>query len=299
MNCPVIEPTNNNSYLLDKFAKICPEKSKNHFTEMRNILDDPKKTIQRPWDIYTVYIHAVLIAKELPISENTKLKDRFLVILNAFSNESVREKTASGISFDFSRIIDMINQGKTEISCVPEIVNAKDDLKVQEAALALDLLMQEGLGLSFGIEFLTTRIKSEDGWCIIARDEQNRIIASALGTNLLLVEKNIRVFHFNVLVRSPKYPLINFSTLLKKFETNLIERFNPNFLSLCVEIDNPAKEIYENAGFKGISVEYNQTLLRSAAFMLKEFNSGAQEKPYLTDIRAALNLINQKEEEKS
>lgn len=290
------EITSNHSRLLDKFAKTCPEKSMNDFLSMRSILEGPKKVIQRPWDIYQVYFHAISIAKELPLSENTKLKERFIVILKAFSNETDNEKTATDPVFDFSRIIDMINQGKTELSCIAEIVNAKDDLKVQEAALAIDLLMQEGTGLSFGINFITTRIKSSYGWCIIARNEENKIIASAFGTNLQLVEKNTKVFHCNILVRSPKYPLINFTALLKKFENNLIERFNPDFLSLCVDIENPAKKIYEHFGFEEISIQYSQILKRDAAFMLKECNASAKEKPCFADVKAALDLINKKEQ---
>jgi hypothetical protein len=288
--------TNNNSHLFDRFAEICPEKSMGHFKGMRKALEDAKEALQ-PKDVYSVYIHAMSIAKEVVASENIHLKDRFLVILKAFSNEASNDKIASDLGFDFSRIINMINQGKTELSCKLEIVNVQDDLKVQEAAFATASLMQKGMGSSFEVNWFSTRIKSHDGWCVLARDEQNKIIASVVGTSLTLTEKNIKVFHFNVLVRSPEYPLIHFTTLLKNVENSLTERFDSDFLSLCVAIDNPAKKIYEKMEFEEISIHYNSTLERDAVFMLKKSIDSEKEEPCYADIRAALDLVRQRDRE--
>ncbi len=285
------------SSLFDKFAKICPENDKIHFLGLRTILEGPEKTIQNPWEIYLPYNNAMKIARNLANSENPKLKDRFIKILNAFNNKIVHRESASDIFFDFKHIIDVIQQPKMGLSCKSETVNSQDKLKVKEAAKALDLLNQEGIGSSPGIPFFTTRLKSPNAWCFIARNEQDSIIASVLGTNLQIPENSSTVFHFNILVRSPKYPLINFTHIVQDSVMDLTNRFKPDFLTLCVDADNPVKKSYEDCGFVPVSVEYNQTLKRDAVFMVKCVNADKQELPLYINVRAALTLFRQTEQE--
>ncbi len=298
MASPVQSYTNTDfPKIFNKFQEICPVNDLPHFLSMKVILEDPKGSLQKPWDIYPLYIHAMTIAKDLQDSKIPKLKERFIVILKAFSETDANQGTHPSIHFDFSHIIEMINRGTKELTCTSEIVDFNDDLKVNEAAVGIDALMTEGLGQSFGIPFLTTRIKSCEGGCVIARDEQNKIIATVLGTNLILPEKDTTVFHFNILVRSPKYPSINFTSMLEKFALELITKYNPDFLSLCVELDNPAKKLYEKFGFKEFSIQFNETLQTNAAYMVNIFNPGNKDIPVFEDVKAALNIVKKKEAE--
>lgn len=284
-------PREISSHLLDKFEKNCPANRMINFMQMRAILVNSEKVIPQTSDVYQVYLHAMSIAKEVVSAEkeNPKLKSKFLKILNS----------ASTAGFDFSAISDMIYRGKSELSCSLEIVNCHDDLKVQEAVLAIDMLMKECLGFSIGISLLSTRIKSSDGWCVIARDEHNKIIAFVLGTCLHLVEKDTNLFCCNFIARSPKYPEINFTRMLKNCEQDLIEKFNPDFLALNVDIDNHAKKIYESIGFISVSVQHNSTLGRPALFMLKELSQVEKEIPSYIEVRAAMDAVKKNDQEKS
>lgn len=284
------------SPLFDKFAKICPRRSMTHFVGLRTILENSERTIQMPWEIYPIYNNAMKIARILTESENPKLKSRFINILEAFNNKIVHQDAAPDRVLEFTPILDVIRQDRSKFFYKEKVVNGKDDQQLVEAAIALDLLTQEGIGISPGIPFLTTRLKSPNAWCIIVKNKQKNIIASVLGTNLSLAGNGSKVFHFNILVRSPKYPLIDSIAIVEDHIDDLTEQFHPDFLSLCVDIDNPIRKKYEKCGFVQVSVEYNPTIKRDAAFMVKCVNRDKQELPLYADVRAALTLFRQQEQ---
>lgn len=283
------------SLLFVKFANICPEKATAHVIGMRTILEDPEKIIQKPWDIYPLYINAMRIARVLVDAENPKLKSRFLKILDAFNNAIVCRENAPDILFDFSPIIDMVQRNNIELPCTTEILDSQDDQKVQEAAKALESLTQEGIGINPGILFFTKRLKSKDAWSVIVRNEQNNIVGFVLGTNLHLAD-NTTTFHFNFFVRSPKYPLINFTQMMQNRLKDLTERYQPDFLSLCVDLVNPVKKIYQDYGFEQVSSAYNPSINGETAFMVKRVNRD-KEAPTYDNVRAALTSIRLKEQE--
>lgn len=277
------------SDLFDKFEEKCPANRPTNFMQLRTFLENSEKAIPQISDVYQVYLHAMSVAKEIVAaeSENPKLKSRFIKILNAASTEG----------YDFSPIVDMISQRQFGLSCSLEVVNSHDDLKVQEAVSALDMLMEECFGFSIGSGLLRARITSSDGWCVIARDEHNKIIAFALGTCLTMVESSTKVFYYNFCARSPKYPEINFTRMLTIFENDLIEKFNPDFLALCVATENHAMGIYKQLDFVTGSVQHVPTLGRDGAFMTKELSKVKKEIPSYIKVRAAMDIIKEMDKE--
>lgn len=235
------------------------------------------------WDTYPIYNDAIVIAKKVIGMNDPKIKDEFLTLLKTI------------IQYDFSPIIDMIESNETELFYKVEVVDLQDENKVIETANASVDLMTKWNEASWDYNFIYHRLKSPEAFAIVARNKKDEIIGLLIGTNLFISDKNISVFYINVLIRLPNYP-INIAKIFDKFMPELVQKYNPDYLSLNANIDNPVIKLYNILQFEQISVNMISFLNKEAAFMVRKCYQ--HEKPYPTysDARLVLDSIWKREE---
>jgi len=278
--------------LLNPLENLCIEKKINtSFKELRKFLENPSQKIEKSRDIYPLYIEAY---KTTMAITDLEIKRDFITILEALNGMYVPRVGTTPIFLDFDPIIDAANHSKDQIVCRLEIVDRQNLKMVQEAALALHMLSEEGIGASFGVNVYKAVLQSPDALCIVAKNTQDKIIGCALGTHVDINKQQhppLKVFHIWLAARKANYPLIHLTTLLQSFEKDVTERFNPDYLSLAVEMNNTtAANLYNVAGFKEIARKASNTFSNSpTAIMLKNMREPPTEnKPTPEEISSAV-----------
>lgn len=268
---------------LQQFENCCiqNEKISDLFQEIRELLENPSPKILKSRDIFPFYIKAIRLAQAIS-QESNDLKHFYLSILQAAQGKKIQRIGAPPIYLNFDPLIKSLEKGTVTLSCKCEILDTNNSEQVAFVARAIDRLAEEGFGRSFGFHVFKTVLASPDSLCMIAKDSENEIVGYALGTRVCIQRSDhsqaLKVFHIWFLVRKANYPLIHLVKMTKAFESELIQRLNPDFISLSVDVLNQkAKEMYENEGFKTFEVKYSSLMETTTAFMLKSFKQEIKE----------------------
>ncbi len=270
-----------NNDLFRSFEGQCPEKAKQLFDDIRPSLERSSYKLEKPSDLYTIYTKALKIGETFE-SQDSTAKQCFIEILKAAKGKWLSRVGATGCMLDFTPIIERINESKQIVDYSLKIIDNNNFLEANEAAQAIDHLSNEGVGWSFGVEVLKTIIQSPSACCIIATDQMGHSIGSLFGTLIELQQQSssLKVLHIWLCARKANYPGIHFIEMLKSLETDVVQRFSPDFFSLSVDVANSMVcELYKNAGFVEVERKYNSFTNSQTAYMVKDLQNEQNSKP--------------------
>lgn len=145
-------------------------------------------------------------------------------------------------------------------------------------------ISRRSVGHSFWEIIYKYIIRSPECMCILAKNEDNRIIGCIFGT-LVTIQKineaSLRIFHIWFAGKDERYPALGFLTKILDHEKCLLATFKPDFLSLSVAFDNKiSQQIYANSKFETSEFIENAFQGRPAQFMLKRINLEAAAPSY-------------------
>ena len=274
-----MEPTSAASLKFEKFAASFDGQETEHIDNLRQVFTNPRYKLNKARDLYPFYASLQKILGET--SQQPDVQRKLLKVLRLENGREIGRVGMPPIALDFA---PFLNREESLNTLTLHSVDPFNHKEVAEAACIVDKMIMEGIGKSFGSSVYQAIIGSKQALCVFGKTE-DKIVGCLLGT-LVYLPDGRGVFHIWACVRKANNPGIGFVSILNSLEREVIQRFNPCWITFCVDEDNDlAHQLYLKSGFEEVERARNDYSEGPVIFMARCLRATNPEPPKMETVR--------------